>query len=224
MLCGVPPLTSPPQLWNQCLSAHHLSSVTHQSSVLVQTKETFWIRQVLCLSVSLTAMDSLRLAAVCQRIKLSSSLQSFMTSSGVILHSHCQSTSHRKKRPITQPNKTSSSPFFFGLRSFSSASASPTSEPYKQHSPSKLNQQPSHQRHALSKSIMIRRGHATCALAIEGTLGGIPTINNIKPTKMGDRNILPDTFKPSHYDLAISKLEFKNWTYTGLLQYDLSPS
>lgn len=32
---------------------------------------------------------------------------------------------------------------------------------------------------------------------------------------MADRDILPANVKPSHYDLAISSLEFKDWTYQG---------
>lgn len=32
---------------------------------------------------------------------------------------------------------------------------------------------------------------------------------------MADRDILPDTFKPVHYDLAIKDLDFANWTYNG---------
>lgn len=32
---------------------------------------------------------------------------------------------------------------------------------------------------------------------------------------MTDRDILPDFFKPNHYDLIITHLNFKNWTYHG---------
>jgi hypothetical protein len=32
---------------------------------------------------------------------------------------------------------------------------------------------------------------------------------------MTDRDILPDYFKPSHYDLAIGDLEFGSWSYEG---------
>lgn len=32
---------------------------------------------------------------------------------------------------------------------------------------------------------------------------------------MTDRDILPDTFKPAHYDLAIKDIDFKNWSYKG---------
>ncbi|KAF3766168.1 hypothetical protein M406DRAFT_339443 [Cryphonectria parasitica EP155] len=34
---------------------------------------------------------------------------------------------------------------------------------------------------------------------------------------MTDRNILPDYFKAGHYDLALDSLEFKNWTYNGIV-------
>lgn len=32
---------------------------------------------------------------------------------------------------------------------------------------------------------------------------------------MSDRDILPDHFKPVHYDLVLKDLDFSNWTYTG---------
>jgi len=32
---------------------------------------------------------------------------------------------------------------------------------------------------------------------------------------MTDRDILPDTFKPAHYDLVITDLDFNNWSYKG---------
>jgi hypothetical protein len=32
---------------------------------------------------------------------------------------------------------------------------------------------------------------------------------------MADRDILPDVFQPSHYDLLIKDLNFDDWTYTG---------
>ncbi len=35
------------------------------------------------------------------------------------------------------------------------------------------------------------------------------------PANMADRDILPDYFKPAHYDLVIKDLDFKNWSYTG---------
>ena len=34
---------------------------------------------------------------------------------------------------------------------------------------------------------------------------------------MADRDILPGFFKPSHYNLSISRLEFKTWTYQGVV-------
>jgi hypothetical protein len=33
--------------------------------------------------------------------------------------------------------------------------------------------------------------------------------------KMADRDILPDHFKPGHYDLTISNLDFPAWEYKG---------
>jgi hypothetical protein len=35
---------------------------------------------------------------------------------------------------------------------------------------------------------------------------------------MTDRDILPDNFKPVHYDLAIRDLDFKNWSYKGTVR------
>lgn len=35
---------------------------------------------------------------------------------------------------------------------------------------------------------------------------------------MADRDILPDSFKPVHYDLVIKNLDFKNWSYTGTVR------
>ncbi|KAK4101305.1 hypothetical protein N658DRAFT_507242 [Parathielavia hyrcaniae] len=37
---------------------------------------------------------------------------------------------------------------------------------------------------------------------------------------MTDRDILPDNFKPVHYDLAITDLDFKNWSYKGTVRID----
>ncbi|KAJ2902484.1 Alanine/arginine aminopeptidase [Zalerion maritima] len=37
---------------------------------------------------------------------------------------------------------------------------------------------------------------------------------------MADRDILPDTFKPSHYGLAITDLDFKDWSYKGTVVID----
>ncbi|KAL1837987.1 hypothetical protein VTJ49DRAFT_3155 [Mycothermus thermophilus] len=37
---------------------------------------------------------------------------------------------------------------------------------------------------------------------------------------MTDRDILPDTFKPVHYDLVIKDLDFKNWSYKGTVRID----
>lgn len=32
---------------------------------------------------------------------------------------------------------------------------------------------------------------------------------------MADRDVLPDSVKPSHYSLYLNNLDFKNWTYQG---------
>lgn len=32
---------------------------------------------------------------------------------------------------------------------------------------------------------------------------------------MTDREVLPDNVKPTHYDLTLTELEFKTWTYKG---------
>ncbi|KAL2258866.1 hypothetical protein VTK26DRAFT_7650 [Humicola hyalothermophila] len=37
---------------------------------------------------------------------------------------------------------------------------------------------------------------------------------------MTDRDILPDNFKPVHYDLVIRDLDFKNWSYKGTVRID----
>ncbi|KAK3299624.1 peptidase family M1-domain-containing protein [Chaetomium fimeti] len=37
---------------------------------------------------------------------------------------------------------------------------------------------------------------------------------------MTDRDILPDTFKPVHYDLVIKDLDFKSWSYKGSVRID----
>ena len=34
---------------------------------------------------------------------------------------------------------------------------------------------------------------------------------------MADRDILPDNFKPRHYDLAITDLDFESWSYKGVV-------
>lgn len=35
---------------------------------------------------------------------------------------------------------------------------------------------------------------------------------------MADRDILPDNFKPHHYDLLIAHLDFKEWTFKGVVK------
>lgn len=74
------------------------------------------------------------------------------------------------------------------------------------------------------------RTHATCALAAEGHLGSFPTTHNIDNTantantaNMGDRDLLPDTFKAGHYDLKITNLDFKDWSYNGSVTYGTLP-
>ncbi|CAJ2510805.1 Uu.00g064300.m01.CDS01 [Anthostomella pinea] len=47
--------------------------------------------------------------------------------------------------------------------------------------------------------------------------------NAIIPSSiMADRDILPATVKPSHYDLSISALNFKDWSYEGSVTIDVS--
>lgn len=41
---------------------------------------------------------------------------------------------------------------------------------------------------------------------------------------MTDRNILPGSFRPGHYDLVLNDLEFSNWTYNGVVTYGTYPS
>lgn len=74
------------------------------------------------------------------------------------------------------------------------------------------------------------RGHATCALATDGGHSGgnisthdIFTCNNSATTSanMADRNVLPDYFKPAHYDLVLTDLDFKNWAYNGSVTYEI---
>lgn len=72
------------------------------------------------------------------------------------------------------------------------------------------------------------RGQANCAIAAEnGHLGGESNLSkHIAPTDdadMGDRNVLPDDFKPGHYDLVLTDLDFKNWAYNGSVTYAFSP-
>lgn len=69
------------------------------------------------------------------------------------------------------------------------------------------------------------RGHATRATiaATAACLGDGRTRPTHTATTsdaiMGDRNILPGHFRPSHYDLVLTDLEFKNWTYNGSVTY-----
>lgn len=36
---------------------------------------------------------------------------------------------------------------------------------------------------------------------------------------MADREILPDSVKPTHYKVSLRDLDFKNWTYQGTVTY-----
>ncbi|KAH6695165.1 peptidase family M1 [Plectosphaerella plurivora] len=38
---------------------------------------------------------------------------------------------------------------------------------------------------------------------------------------MADRDVLPDSVKPSHYSLYLNNLDFKNWTYQGTVSIDV---
>lgn len=68
------------------------------------------------------------------------------------------------------------------------------------------------------------RGHATCALAAEEHLGSISTTHNTTNTfDMGDRDLLPDNFKAGHYDLKLTNLDFKDWSYNGSVTYAILP-
>ena len=40
---------------------------------------------------------------------------------------------------------------------------------------------------------------------------------------MTDRDILPDFFKPSHYDLVLKDLDFSTWSYKGTVRYACFP-
>lgn len=67
------------------------------------------------------------------------------------------------------------------------------------------------------------RGHSTCALATgDERVGSSPLLSTTPSTdaKMGDRNILPDHFKASHYDLVLTDLDLKNWAYNGVVTYE----
>lgn len=39
---------------------------------------------------------------------------------------------------------------------------------------------------------------------------------------MADREILPDSVKPTHYNVSLRDLDFKNWTYQGTVTYVVS--
>lgn len=68
------------------------------------------------------------------------------------------------------------------------------------------------------------RGHATCALAAEDHLGSFSTTHNTTNTfEMGDRDLLPDSFKAGHYDLKLTNLDFKDWSYNGSVTYAILP-
>jgi hypothetical protein len=41
---------------------------------------------------------------------------------------------------------------------------------------------------------------------------------------MADRDLLPDTFKADHYDLKLTNLDFKDWSYNGSVTYESCPS
>lgn len=40
---------------------------------------------------------------------------------------------------------------------------------------------------------------------------------------MGDRDLLPDSFKAGHYDLKLTNLDFKDWSYNGSVTYAILP-
>jgi hypothetical protein len=40
---------------------------------------------------------------------------------------------------------------------------------------------------------------------------------------MGDRDLLPDNFKAGHYDLKLTNLDFKDWSYNGSVTYAILP-
>lgn len=62
----------------------------------------------------------------------------------------------------------------------------------------------------------LTRGHATASnRSRAGSLSTHTTANAI----MADRNILPDHFKVIHYDIVLTDLDFKNWTYDGTVTY-----
>lgn len=75
------------------------------------------------------------------------------------------------------------------------------------------------------------RGHTTCALAADGghSGGNISTLDTLTSNtttasvNMADRNVLPDHFRPAHYDLVLTALDFKNWSYNGSVTYEILP-
>lgn len=40
---------------------------------------------------------------------------------------------------------------------------------------------------------------------------------------MGDRDLLPDSFKAGHYDLKLTNIDFKDWSYNGSVTYAILP-
>lgn len=124
-------------------------------------------------------------------------------------------------------SRISSNPFWhasttfscYGYRSLTLASSSP-----------KLLLQPCSRPPPHSTSTPTR-GHATCALAADGLLGTLPTTTNTPNTpstsnaaNMADKDLLPDTFKADHYDLKLTNLDFKDWSYNGSVTYEICPS
>lgn len=71
------------------------------------------------------------------------------------------------------------------------------------------------------------RGHSTSTVATAAetrhdtinTVSSTNTDANTSNFNMGDRNILPDHIKVNHYDIVLTNLDFKKWTYNGSVTY-----
>lgn len=142
---------------------------------------------------------------------------------------------------FTFRNKSSNAPAFLpycpsaqaGNRLFHNLSSTASTLPWHRSGLTKQLPVPAHSLAPASWSCPLRaphftatstRGHATCALAAEDHLGSISTTHNTTNTfDMGDRDLLPDSFKAAHYDLKLTNLDFKDWSYNGSVTYAILP-
>lgn len=162
-------------------------------------------------------------------------------------------TSHRYSYPSSNPkvgskiiarNKSSNASAFLppcpgaqaGIRLFHNLSSTASTLSWRHPGRSGLTKQLPGPTHSLAPASWSRppraphftatstRGHATCALAAEDHLGSISTTHNTTNTfDMGDRDLLPDSFKAAHYDLKLTNLDFKDWSYNGSVTYAILP-